>query len=734
MFNLPIYLYIIIFGYMVAFILGYVYYYQKQVAQQGPTRRTRRSKVSLKSMLQNVADDEKKTFLEKQQQTMSLISETKKRISEQTASVAPALTEKFLGSKDQEMAMLKEGAKLLKSVGGSWEPMSEEQRQTDMEELMKAVEKLDEMEEETPVEDVDERFRDTGYGLWMDQVSGVIRKIIADNNIQKYGLLQLEKLIHFLPRPLERRDVRNALELLKESKEITGVVELSPNIVVITFTREAAKIELSEKVLLAAIANEDKMTKQKVKMLFGWDDDHLNDTIARLQSLNILHVRNDELIAEGLMTGRDRDAAKQKEDARKPPSSAKKLEVKIRGESAEEVTKSKPKTSGLFASSSPEVAKIPTPQVPAVPKVPPVSRPSPPPVSPAPQEVTKPAPPPVSPVPREVTKPAPPPVSPVPREVTKPAPPPVSPVSPPTTPVVKPTAPPVSVKPPSLPEVKPVKPTLPESKKEPKKAISTPAPKKLKPLPTVNLPKMVVPSEPMRIFKEEKPQKKKIIAEAKTPAVPKIKSAAEIDAIRKDDDMNDLLGAVAELEKESAFSSSKDDLKVFDKEGREVKTEDLIKEDAVEKTPPKADMGDDTEKFTGIILSIYEKQEILNGGLMQLKKLRDLFKKEVKEFDEDSFNSTLELIRSMGMISDILDLGKGEKLVLFKEMSLSEGELKILRMAIGKPLKQFTKSNLLEKTGIDEDEMLGLLKSLQEKGIIRLEGKDVISIPGVIQE
>ncbi|MBN2151385.1 MAG: hypothetical protein JW839_08070, partial [Candidatus Lokiarchaeota archaeon] len=392
MFTLPLLVLVVVFGYSAAIIIGYVYYYQKTHAQKPRAR-----KVTIKALLDNVAEGDKTQFISKQQQTMKIITETKKKISEQTATAIPGqMAKKLLAmSTAQEAVLIKEGAKLLKQMGSSAEPVSEEQRKTDMEELLKAATKLQEMEKESPLEDVDEFFSNVGYGLWMDTIAQGLRKITSDPNIRKHGILQVEKLMSFLPRAFDPKDIRNALQLMKKSKEIVDLVELNPKTVVIGFSQESTELKTAEKVLLAAIASEDEMTKQKVKMLFNWEDDFLNEVCARLTALNILQIKGDKLVAEGLLTAKDKEYIKQKEATKRAA-----MTLSTPGEKAASAPKAvaqpvAARLAPLPAASKPAV-NLPVVKVPAVPTVP--GAPGVPEAAERPAKPAKPAIPPVPPV------------------------------------------------------------------------------------------------------------------------------------------------------------------------------------------------------------------------------------------------------------------------------------------------------------------------------------------------
>jgi hypothetical protein len=202
-------------------------------------------------------------------------------------------------------------------------------------------------------------------------------------------------------------------------------------------------------------------------------------------------------------------------------------------------------------------------------------------------------------------------------------------------------------------------------------------------------------------------------------------------------DMDDIMNAVAELEKESSFSSGKvkPNLRVFDKQGKAVDNEELLSTSNIEKpSVPVASMSEgETEALAEKILAVYEKQEILNGGVLQLKKLKELLESDAgSPLDAGKFTSTIEVVRSMGMISNIIDLGRGDSLVLFKELDMTADEVGIIQLAINMPLTEFTKENIVNALGVPEDVVLGTLKKMQEKGIMRFSGKSIL-VPGVIQ-
>ncbi len=728
---LPLIFIIVVFGYSAAIIIGYVYYYQKKYAQK-----PRAHKVTIKALLDNVAEGKESQFIEKQQKTMEIITETKKKISEQTASIPEQMSKKLLAlDTAQEAQLIKEGAKLLKQFAPA-EPISEEQRKTDMDELLKAATKLQEMETDTPIQDVDELYSNVGYGLWMDTIAQGLRKITSDPNIRKHGMLQIEKLMSFLPRSFDPKDIRNALQLMKKSKEIVDLVELNPKTFVIGFTQESTELKTAEKVLLAAIASEDDMTKQKVKMLFNWEDDFLNEVSARLTALNILQIKGDKLVAEGLMTAKDREYIKQKE-------AAKRVSMATATPSSHAPSTPKPVAASVPGHAAPKpVVNLPAVKVPPVPTVPGIpSKPS------TSQQLAKPVVPSVPGLPLQAAAKA----GDLPKPPVVPAIPKVAPLPPSAKvapPVVKPlpTAKPISPKIPAVPAVPapsvkpvpaggikpPVPPTIPSI---PPAKPTPPAPSLKKPsVPPLPVKPKPVPALPKPTPVQAGPVAEEAVEASKPAKYVQIGDITPVNEAQRHEDMDDIMNAVMQLEKESSFSEGKEkaNLQVFDKDGKAVDNEGLLSQGKITK-PAAPEPTSEVETLAEKILAVYEKQEIVNGGVMQLRKLSSLLVEETGSTVESSkLASTLEVVRSMGMISNIIDLQGGDKLIVFKELELAADEISMIQLAISTPIAEFTKQSIVKLLGVPEEAALATLKKLQGKGIIRFSG-NLVQVPGVIQ-
>ncbi len=130
------------------------------------------------------------------------------------------------------------------------------------------------------------------------------------------------------------------------------------------------------------------------------------------------------------------------------------------------------------------------------------------------------------------------------------------------------------------------------------------------------------------------------------------------------------------------------------------------------------------------ILNYHENFSLINGGLTQYEKIKEYMEQELrKDVPDDLIKTILRQLRELQMIYSLIKIGQYE-FYLFNEISLNDKEKELIKFAINKkPLKKEDFINGLEW---DEEETLTTMKTLQEKGILRIEKNDII-IPGIVQ-
>lgn len=130
------------------------------------------------------------------------------------------------------------------------------------------------------------------------------------------------------------------------------------------------------------------------------------------------------------------------------------------------------------------------------------------------------------------------------------------------------------------------------------------------------------------------------------------------------------------------------------------------------------------------ILSFHEKYSLLNGGLVQREKLLDYINEAIEIASEDLVNETITKLSEFKMILDIIELEK-HTFYTFTELKLEQLEKEFIAFALNK--EPMNKADFIEGLSWDEEEVLSVMKSLQSKGVLRIE-KDTIIIPGIVQK
>ncbi|MFX0009711.1 MAG: hypothetical protein ACFE9R_05300 [Candidatus Hermodarchaeota archaeon] len=137
-----------------------------------------------------------------------------------------------------------------------------------------------------------------------------------------------------------------------------------------------------------------------------------------------------------------------------------------------------------------------------------------------------------------------------------------------------------------------------------------------------------------------------------------------------------------------------------------------------------------SERISQKVLDFHEKYSVVNGGFCQYEKLLEFINKEMEHVNEGTLKEVLVNLTNLKLISKSLKIGKAT-FYLFKEIDISSKEKSFIKYALNKkPLKK-----LEFKRGLKwkEEDVLNIMKSLQENNILRIES-DKIIIPGIIQK
>ncbi len=136
------------------------------------------------------------------------------------------------------------------------------------------------------------------------------------------------------------------------------------------------------------------------------------------------------------------------------------------------------------------------------------------------------------------------------------------------------------------------------------------------------------------------------------------------------------------------------------------------------------------ETISQKILSYHEKFFLINGGFSQFEKIKQFIEQEITDVPNEVILTVLDQLFELKLILKSFKIGK-VIYYLFKDVELNAVEKKFIKFATNK--KPLEKINFLKGLNWDEGKVLSTMKSLQEKGILRIEANNII-IPGIVQK
>ena len=210
--------------------------------------------------------------------------------------------------------------------------------------------------------------------------------------------------------------------------------------------------------------------------------------------------------------------------------------------------------------------------------------------------------------------------------------------------------------------------------------------------------------------------KKEILIEVQKPVPNEIKEdLEEIEKLEED------LVPKIKFDKKPAVKSLPQSMEKMKKEENELESEI---ENLKEEQP------DLIETISQKILDYLEKFSIMNGGLTQYEKIKNFILEDYPNITDEEIKKTIDQLKELQLIHGLIKLGQHE-VYLFKDLKLNPHERRFIKYAISKePLK---KEDFMKGLKWDEEKTLKSMKSLQEKGILRIESNK-LTIPGIVQK
>jgi len=130
------------------------------------------------------------------------------------------------------------------------------------------------------------------------------------------------------------------------------------------------------------------------------------------------------------------------------------------------------------------------------------------------------------------------------------------------------------------------------------------------------------------------------------------------------------------------------------------------------------------------ILNYHESFSIVNGGFVQYDKLKEFLNTEIENVPENLIKSVLEKLIKLQMIHNSIKIGEKE-FYLFNKLRFNEDEKTIIQISLDENPQE--KKFYIDSLKWEEERILKTMKSLQKKGILRIENNKII-IPGINQK
>lgn len=691
---------IIINSIMLAIFIIIIILTRKYLEEQEVRIRKEEKEKSINKVLDKYFEDDS---VKKEKDKLEQIEKLRKEIEGSIQKEATAKTskaEKVMKSNLAESSMIEQGGKMFSSFSMNLKsamPRTEQEKTKDMTDLMDAVKALEGLDQE---EYFDEKKKsdDMGKGLFFDRISSKLYRYMRTSGLRKEPLFVYDKLIHYALeniKNIKRQDVIDALFYMKEAGYVKNYVKINPQLILVVNRKEPLEFTNPEKVVLSFVQDNEVLTMQKLMELAQWSENYAKDVVDGLIEKEIASVDDDVITIEGFET---------REDKQKRLKLEKELEEKRRAK-AEEKEKEQAKLRAELQATQQQEPDVSADSA---------------------EETLK-----------EISK-----AQDTDAEAKK------------QIEDAEQAAKAQAIKKFKLPSVK----TLPSAKPLPPKADAPHKEKDVSPKP-----KMPKPKKSVKII-DKKP--------VNVPKPPKEVDLEEEDLIGIDEKMKEEITRHKKLEKDAEEQISGDTSEKESEEELMESFEDAVAGlDAIEPGEPEKKVNAETSEsggtkkgktgdsdlddldFEGLvgsefvgedmdeelseeaiidgILSIYEKYEHINGGLMDLRLVHRLLQQLYPDVTVQEMNDTLPALKDMGLVQDVVELDD-LTLWLFKDITLSK-EMKTVLTILNKE-GWLDKAKIADKTGWDEEKVLNVMKALQDMDVLRLDGENNIIIPGLYKE
>ncbi len=288
---------------------------------------------SLDKLLDKYVTIEKKQyFIEKYTKITEIIAETEEEVEHKVQKKIKELQSKFnIG--DHELNLIRQGSidyNTFMSKLKTAEPVSEEQRKKDLEDLQSAISILESFDEEF-YKSIPKRH-DLGMGMFLDKMTRRFQKILQDNQLINYDFIPIQQLKYHAFQEIKNikdKDVLSILKIMKETNIIHDIVEIDPTFQLIVLNETLDwDLSVSDKVIISLLYDEAYLTRENLLKKTEWKKEHADKVIENLAQKSIIRLENDTMRVDSFGSVEERKVwndlikvkvqdEKEKEEARK---------------------------------------------------------------------------------------------------------------------------------------------------------------------------------------------------------------------------------------------------------------------------------------------------------------------------------------------------------------------------------------------------------------------------------
>ena len=247
-----------------------------------------------------IVEDKKEIMKEKLEKISQIIAETEGHIVK-TVKTKVKVAEAQL--KEKELEQIKKAGLDYETFSSDLTtamPTTEAERLKDMNELKNTILMLESFDEESYK--VEKKVIDAGLGIFYEKMSRRFTSIINKYNLNDNMIIPVQRVMYhaFLDiKNIKEKDILPILNIMKETKLLSDIIEINPTLHIIVFTDETLNISLPEKVILSFAYDEDFLIVQKLIELTEWSEEYTNNIIKRLIEKNIIQIIGDTIDIRG---------------------------------------------------------------------------------------------------------------------------------------------------------------------------------------------------------------------------------------------------------------------------------------------------------------------------------------------------------------------------------------------------------------------------------------------------